>query len=82
MSFFGFGKKKDAAKDDKGDKKDDEEKDDKEEEEKDEDKEDERINVNIIFISRLPAPEEPVSNKDFTWYGGTAGDDSVWGLDM
>ncbi|PMD29447.1 hypothetical protein L207DRAFT_238620 [Hyaloscypha variabilis F] len=48
----------------------------------DKDKEDERINVNIIFISRLPAPEEPVSNKDFTWYGGTAGDDSVWGLDM
>ncbi|KAE9367231.1 hypothetical protein N431DRAFT_350719 [Stipitochalara longipes BDJ] len=42
----------------------------------------EKRKVNIILISRLPAPEEPVSNKDFTWYGGTADDDSVWGLDM
>jgi len=38
--------------------------------------------VNIILISRQQAPEEPVSNKEFTWYGGIAGDDSIWGLDM
>lgn len=38
--------------------------------------------VKVIFIERLKAAEDPVSNKDFTWYGGTAGDDSVFGLDM
>ncbi len=39
-------------------------------------------NIKIILIERLKLAEDPVSNKDFTWYGGTAGDDSIYGLDM
>jgi hypothetical protein len=41
----------------------------------------EKGKVKVIFIERLKVAEEPVSNKDFTWYGGTAGDDSIFGLD-
>jgi hypothetical protein len=39
-------------------------------------------NIKIILIERLKIAEDPVSNKDFTWYGGTAGDDSIYGLDV
>ena len=39
-------------------------------------------NIKIILIERLKVAEDPVSNKDFTWYGGTAGDDSIYGLDV
>ena len=46
------------------------------------DREEEKRKVKIILISRQQVPEDPVSNKDFTWYGGTAGNDSIWGLDM
>jgi hypothetical protein len=38
--------------------------------------------VRIIFIEKIKAEEKVVSNKDFVWYGGEPGDDSVWGLDM
>jgi hypothetical protein len=41
----------------------------------------EKRKVKVIFVERLKVAEEPVSNKDFTWYGGTAGDDSIFGLD-
>jgi hypothetical protein len=37
--------------------------------------------VRIIFIEKIKAEEKVVSNKDFVWYGGEPGDDSVWGLD-
>jgi hypothetical protein len=39
-------------------------------------------NVKVIFVERGKVEEKPVSNKDFVWYGGTAGNDSIWGLDM
>lgn len=42
----------------------------------------ERRKVKVIFIERRKVAEDPVSNKDFTWYGGTPGDDSLFGLDM
>jgi hypothetical protein len=42
----------------------------------------ERRKVKVIFIERRKVVEDPVSNKDFTWYGGTPGDDSLFGLDM
>jgi hypothetical protein len=35
----------------------------------------------IIFIEKIKAEEKVVSNKDFMWYGGEPGNDSVWGLD-
>jgi hypothetical protein len=42
----------------------------------------ERTKVKVIFIERRRVAEDPVSNKDFTWYGGTPGNDSLFGLDM
>lgn len=38
--------------------------------------------VKVIFVERLKVAEEQVSNKDFTWFGGTAPDDTIFGLDM
>jgi hypothetical protein len=45
-------------------------------------KEQRERNVQVIFVERVKVEEKPVSNEDFVWYGGTPGDDSIWGLDM
>jgi hypothetical protein len=34
----------------------------------------------VVFVERIK--KEELKNKDFTWYGGEPGDDSIWGLDM
>lgn len=59
-----------------------EKKDEKKEKEKEKECESKERNIKIILIDRLKLAKDPVSNKDFTWYGGTAGDDSIYGLDM
>jgi hypothetical protein len=38
--------------------------------------------VKVIFVERVKVEEKPISNKDFVWHEGTAGDDSIWGLEM
>jgi hypothetical protein len=36
--------------------------------------------VQVIFVEKVKIP--PVPNKNFVWYGGEPGDESIWGLDM
>jgi len=50
--------------------------------EKEKERESKKWNIKVILIERLKVAEDPVSNKDFTWYGGTPGDDSIYGLDV
>ncbi|KAE8445999.1 hypothetical protein EG329_012638 [Mollisiaceae sp. DMI_Dod_QoI] len=38
--------------------------------------------VKVIFVERVKEEKKEPEPKDFTWYGGEPGDDSIWGLDM
>ena len=37
--------------------------------------------VQVIFVEKVKVSES-VPNKNFAWYGGEPGDDSIWGLDV
>jgi hypothetical protein len=49
---------------------------------KEKERESKKWNIKVILVERVKVAEDPVSNKDFTWYGGTPGDDSIYGLDV
>jgi hypothetical protein len=54
----------------------------KKEKAKEKERESKKWNIKVILVERVKVAEDPVSNKDFTWYGGTPGDDSIYGLDV
>jgi hypothetical protein len=37
--------------------------------------------VEVLFRENVEVPTEVISNREFTWYGGEPGDDSIWGDD-
>jgi hypothetical protein len=36
--------------------------------------------VQVILVEQVNIEEREISNRDFVWYGGEPGDDSIWGL--